>query len=170
MDSLISLAALIEPRVLDPFVTAPRVIVAADLPELADLYKRAYPSRTLGQDTDEAASRMSAILKGTRGALIGQASLLTHDPEGRISAAILTVKRTFRSDKPPTAFIAELFTHPDHRRQHLAETLLSYAMQALHEAGHKTLAVTVSSSNAAAIALYLSRDFRRFTPAIPDLV
>lgn len=38
-------------------------------------------------------------------------------------------------------------------------------MQALHETGHKTLAVTVHSLNAAAIALYLSRDFRRFTPA-----
>jgi hypothetical protein len=36
-------------------------------------------------------------------------------------------------------------------------------MNALHDTGHKTLAVTVNSSNAAAIALYLSRDFRRPT-------
>jgi hypothetical protein len=41
-------------------------------------------------------------------------------------------------------------------------------MQALHEAGHKTLAVTVHNSNAAAIALYLSRDFRRLTPGGPE--
>ncbi|GAC1372887.1 MAG: hypothetical protein NVSMB43_09980 [Pseudarthrobacter sp.] len=34
-------------------------------------------------------------------------------------------------------------------------------MQALH------LAVTVSSSNTTAMDLYLSLDFRRFTPAIP---
>lgn len=43
-------------------------------------------------------------------------------------------------------------------------------MQALHDAGHKTLAVTVDSSNALAIAFYLSRDFRRCTPAITSTV
>jgi hypothetical protein len=42
-------------------------------------------------------------------------------------------------------------------------------MQALHDSGHKTLAVTVNTNNAAAIAFYLSQGFRRFTqPAADD--
>lgn len=170
MHSLISLAALIEPQVLDPFVTAPRAVRTADLQELADLYTLAYANGTAGPDKSAASSTLRAILEGSCGVLIRQASLLYQDHEGHIIAVILTVERTFRSDKPPTAFIAELFTHPEYRRQHIAETLLSHAMQALHETGHKTLAVTVSNSNAAAIALYLSRDFLLFTPAIPHTV
>jgi GNAT superfamily N-acetyltransferase len=166
MASLISLAALLEPQVLDPFVTAPQTIKATDMPELADLYRLAYPDRTSHPDPGKAAASINAVFDGTHGTRLPQASLLTRDAEGRLTAAIITTERTFKSDRPKTAFIAELFTHPDYRRQGLAEILLNHAMQALHDTGHKTLAVTVSSSNAAAIALYLSRDFRRFTPAI----
>jgi len=50
----------------------------------------------------------------------------------------------------------------------LAEDLLSHATAALHGMGHRTLAVTVDSDNAAAIALYLSRDFRRLTQHIAN--
>jgi ribosomal protein S18 acetylase RimI-like enzyme len=85
---------------------------------------------------------------------------------GGVTAAITTIEKVLGSDGPGTAFIADLFTHPDHRRQGLAEELLSHAMNALHDRGHKTLAVTVNSSNAAAVALYLSRDFRRLTQPV----
>lgn len=170
MVSLISLAALIEPQVFDPFLTTPQTINAADLPELAELHLQAYADPTSDSNAETAAASINAIFDGTRGALIPQASLLTRDAEGRITAAIITTERKFRSDRPATPFIAQLFTHPDYRRQGLAETLLSHAMQALHDTGHKTLAVSVNSSNAAAIALYLSRDFRRFTPAITDTI
>jgi N-alpha-acetyltransferase 10/11 len=44
--------------------------------------------------------------------------------------------------------------------------LLNHTMQALHVTGRKKPAVMISSFNAAAITPYLSRDFRRFTPAI----
>ncbi|WP_306915111.1 MULTISPECIES: GNAT family N-acetyltransferase [unclassified Arthrobacter] len=56
---------------------------------------------------------------------------MTADAEGHITAAIVTIERALGSDGPRTAFIAELFTHPDHRRQGLAEGLLSHAVQAL---------------------------------------
>lgn len=36
-------------------------------------------------------------------------------------------------------------------------------MHALYSTGRTTVAVSVESSNAAAMALYLSRDFRRLT-------
>jgi len=161
--SLISLAALIGPQDLKPSAQAPRNIEATDLPQLAELYLQSYGDGTSAPDTEKAAHRISAVLEGSHGTPIPQASLLTADAEGRIIAAILTTERDFGRDGPGTAFIAELFTHPDHRRQGLAEDLLSHALQALHDTGHKTVAVTVDSANAAAIALYLSRDFRRPT-------
>jgi N-alpha-acetyltransferase 10/11 len=161
---VISLVALVEPQLLDPFLAVPRAIGAADLPELSNLHGQAYAHGTSDPVPAQAASSISAIFDGAQGRLIPEASLLTRDAEGRFTAAIVTTERVFGPDSPKTAFIAELFTHPEYRRQGLAEILLSHAMQALHETGHKTLAVTVKSSNAAALALYLSRDFRRFTP------
>lgn len=168
--SLVPMAALLEPRALTPAVPAPRTFTAADLPGLEELYRQAYPERNPDPDAETALTSISALFNGARGAPIPQACLLTHDAQGRITAAILTTERTVRSDKPQTPFIAQLFTHPDYRRQGLAETLLSHAMQALHESGYKILAVSVDSSNAAAMALYLSRDFRRFTPPITNHV
>jgi predicted N-acetyltransferase YhbS len=135
---LISLAALIEPQILDPSFTAPHVIQATDLPEITDLYLHAYADGTFQPDAETAVASINAVFDGARGSLIPQGSLLTRDPEGRITAAIITTERTFRSDRPKTPFIAQLFTHPDYRRQHLAEILLSHAMQALHDSGHKT--------------------------------
>jgi ribosomal protein S18 acetylase RimI-like enzyme len=168
MVSLISLAALNEPQVLKSTVHAPRNIEATDLPKLTDLYLHAYGAGTSHPDKEKAADRISAVFEGTHGTPSPQASLLTADREGRVSAAIITVEKALGSGGPATAFITDLFTHPDHRRQGLAEELLNHAMNALHDTGHKTLAVTVNSSNAAAIALYLSRDFRCITQPIEN--
>lgn len=164
MVSLISLATLIEPQDIKPVGSSPRIISATDLTKLANLHLNAYNDGTSRPDTEKDADRIPAVFEGSHGTLLPHASLLTDDAEGRITAAIITTERAF-SGGPKTAFIAELFTHPGCRRQGLAETLLTHAMQALHETGHKTLAVTVNSSNAAALALYLSRDFRRLAPA-----
>ena len=163
MVSLTSLAALIEPQDLKPIVQAPRSITPTDLPKLAELYLHAYADEASHPDEGRAADRISAVFAGAHGNPIPQASLLTSDDDGRVTAAIITTERDLGSGGSRTAFIAELLTHPDHRRQGLAEGLLSHAMQALHGLGHKTVAVTVNSGNAGAIALYLSRDFRRLT-------
>lgn len=161
MVRLISLAALIGPQDLKHAVNFPRSIRARDLPELGNLYLQAYGNETSQFDTEKPDTRISAVFEGAYGPPIPQASLLTTDAEGRMTAAILTTERALGNDGPRTAFIAELVTHPDHRRRGLAEELLSHAMQALHETGYGTVAVTLTSANAAAIALYLSRDFRR---------
>jgi ribosomal protein S18 acetylase RimI-like enzyme len=163
--SLISLAAVIEPQELKPAARSPRSIGATDLAELADLYLHAYSDGTSHPDKEKAADRISAVFEGALGTPIHQASLLTVDAGGRVTAAIVILERALGNNGSKTAFIAELFTHPDNRREGLAEELLSHALQALHETGHKTIAVTVDSANAAAIALYLSRDFRRLTQA-----
>lgn len=163
MASSISLAAIIEPQDLKPAARSPRCIKVTDLPELAELYMHAYADSTSPPDKDKAAGRISAAFDGIHGAPIPEASLMTADANKRITAAIVTTERALRSDGPKTAFIAELFTHPGNRREGLAEELLSHALQVLHGMGHKTVAVTVSSANAAAIAFYLSRGFRRLS-------
>lgn len=163
MASSISLAAIIEPQALKPAARPPRSINVTDLPELADLYVHAYADSTSTPDKDKAAGRISGAFDGIHGTPIPQASLMTADAKNRITAAIVTTERALGSDGPKTAFIAELFTHPDNRREALAEHLLNHALQVLHDLGHKTVAVTVSSANAAAIAFYLSRGFRRLS-------
>ncbi len=168
MVSLIALAALLEPQDLKPAVRSPQGIRATDLPKLANLLWHAYPSGTGYPNAEKAGDRIRAVFEGTHGTPIPQASLFTADTDGRIIAAIITTDRALGERGSRTAFIAELFTHPDHRRKGLAEELLMHAMHALHEAGHRTLAVTVNTDNAAAIAFYLSRDFRRFTPTADD--
>jgi GNAT superfamily N-acetyltransferase len=169
MASLISLAALIEPQDLKTTAHAPRIIKSTDLPNLAELYLHAYGDTTSPPDAEKAADRISAVFEGAHGPPIPHASLLTADAEGHLTAAILITDRAVGADGPRTAFIAELFTHPAHRGQGLAEELLSHTLQALQDTGHKTVAATVDSANAAALALYLSRDFRRLTqPAEND--
>lgn len=168
MVSLISLAALIGPQERKPTLRIPRTIKAIDLPQITGLYLSAYADGTSHPDMEKAANRINAVFEGAHGTPIPQASLLTADPDGRVTAAILTTDRFLGNEGSRTAFIAELFTHPDHRRQGLAEDLLSHATAALHGLGHRTLAVTVDSDNAAAIALYLSRDFRRLTQHIAN--
>lgn len=163
MAPLISLAALIGPQERKPDVRLSRAIKSGDLSTLADLYLHAYSHGASHLGPGKPADTFSAIFDGTHGTPIPQASLLTANAEGRITAAIITTERALGNDGSRTAYIAELFTHPDHRRQGLAEDLLSHAMHALHGLGHRTLAVTVDSNNAAALALYLSRDFRRLT-------
>lgn len=169
MVSLITLGTFLEPQHLGLAARCPRKISAADLPKLAPLLSHAHPDGTGPQGAEKAADRIRAVLEGSHGTLIPHASLLTADADGRIKAAIITTDRAFGEQGTRTAFIAELFTHPEHRRNGLAEDLLTHAMQALHDSGHRTLAVTVDSNNAAAIAFYLSQDFRRFThPAADD--
>lgn len=163
MVSLVSLAALTGPQDLKPIMQAPRGIMPADLPKLADLYMHADPDRATNPDRERAAGRISALFDGAHGTPIPKASLVTSDGDGRITAAIVTTERAFGRDGSKTAFIAELLTHPDYRKQGLAEGLLSHAIHALHDDGHKTLAVTVNSGNAAAIAFYLSRGFSRLS-------
>jgi ribosomal protein S18 acetylase RimI-like enzyme len=61
---------------------------------------------------------------------------------------------------PDCPWLIEVFTDPEHRRRGLARGLLSVACGELAAAGEPQVGLTVSTGNAAALALYTSLDFR----------
>ncbi|GAC1602890.1 MAG: hypothetical protein NVS3B6_13810 [Pseudarthrobacter sp.] len=128
-----------------------RPLETADLPQLARLHRHAYA----GHPRQRKLGRGAPTTNEGRTRIAEAASLVTYGPEGQITAAIIVTERNGE------AVIDELFTHPDHRRQGLAEELLKRCMRILHTLGRATVTVTVEDSNSAALALYLSRDFRR---------
>lgn len=160
MNPLITLAALTGPPEHEAGFVPPRRIEARDLPELIQMYRDAYADAQ-AHPSGGNADRVGALFDGVQGRPVPEASLVTAGPDGRLTAAIIITDCTAGNEGGAEAFIAELFTHPDHRRKGLAEELLSHSMYALHSSGRTTVAVSVDSSNSAAMALYLSRDFRR---------
>lgn len=163
MNALVTLAAPTGPQDRRATTIRVRPVEALDLPELTDLYRRAYAD---GADhpVDGTAGGIGTLLQGVHGSPVADASLVSLDAGGRITAAIITTDTAMADEGSGAAFIAELFTHPDHRRQGLAEELLLRCIDALHSIGRTTVAVRVDSGNSAVMALYLSRDFRR----LPD--
>jgi ribosomal protein S18 acetylase RimI-like enzyme len=95
---------------------------------------------------------------------VPEASAVKEGPDGTLTAAVIVTEPAAGSSGDWDSVIAELFTHPDHRRQGLAEELLGHCLHVLHGLGRTRVAVTVDTGNSAALALYLSRDFRR----LPD--
>lgn len=123
----------------------------ADLPYLARLHRDAYAGQPRRRNTGQ-----PAISTGEDRTCTAQAaSLIAYGPDGQITAAIIITERDGE------AIIDELFTLPNYRRQGMAEELLRPCMHVLHTLGRATVTVTVDDSNSAALALYLSRDFRR---------
>jgi hypothetical protein len=124
---------------------------------------QAYGDGTSAPGTVKLTDRINTVIEGAHGHPRPQASLLTTDTEGRINATIITTERDLGHG---TAVIAELFTDPPTAEG--PEQLLSNALQALHDTCHKSVAVTVDSANAAVLAIYLFRDFRRLTGPAED--
>lgn len=141
-----------------------RPISEHDREQLADLYVQTRAGTTDSNATGHRGAAIDTVLHDRHGVVIPEASLVSADVEGRITACIIVIERPSRDEGTGTAFITELFTHPDHRRQGLAEDLLRSAIDRLHATGRPAVAVTVTvdSTNAAAMALYLSMDFRRW--------
>jgi N-alpha-acetyltransferase 10/11 len=161
MDPLITLAARTGPH--DGTAAVPvRPIDARDLPELDRMYRRAYADGPAHSDGG-GPGWIRALFEGVHGRLVTEASLVATSTDGSLTAAIITTEPAPGSESGGQAFIAELITRPEDRRQGLAEELLRQCMHALHSLGRSTVAVSVDSRNAAAMALYLSRDFRRLS-------
>ncbi len=144
-----------------------RPIQAADRGELSAMYRDSYAG-SLPQPPERAAGWIEALLAGAEGRHLPEASAVLSGPGGQLAAAIIVTEPSPGSAGDWDCVIAELFTHPEHRRQGLAEELLGYCLRALHALGRNTVAVTVDSGNSAALALYLSRDFRRLVDEDDD--
>ncbi|MCU1522449.1 MAG: acetyltransferase [Arthrobacter sp.] len=162
MNPLITLAAVTGPPDAPAAGVPVRPIEAEDLPELTRMYRHAYADGPVHSDGG-GPGWIRALLDGVHGRLVTEASLVTTRADGSLTAAIITTDSAPGSERGGEAFIAELITRPEHRRQGLAEELLRHCMHALHSMGRSTVAVSVDSRNAAAMALYLSRDFRRLS-------
>ena len=162
MNPLITLAALTGPHDGPATGVPVRPIEAGDLPELIRMYRNAYAAGP-GPSDGGGPDWILGLFDGVHGRLVTGASLATIHTDGSLTAAIITTDSPPGTELGGHAFIAELITRPEHRRQGLAEELLRHCMQALHVMGRRTVAVSVDSRNAAAMALYLSRDFRRLS-------
>lgn len=105
-----------------------------------------------------------ALFDGTHGRPVAETSLVTATPDGRPTAAIIVIEGAPGNERAAEAFIAELFTHPNHRRQGLAEELLRQCMHALHPMGRTTVTVTVDRDTDGATTDQAPR-----TPTYPGL-
>ncbi|GAA5230213.1 GNAT family N-acetyltransferase [Arthrobacter cryoconiti] len=144
--------------------TASRTVEESDLPRLGELYFTAYEPGIAGESLQAAREDIKSSMAGKYGQFLPKASHVALDENGTVVAAVLVVERAIGDDTPEAPFIIELFTDREHRRRGLAEDLVLATMDALFNVGQKHVALRVKASNSAALALYLSLDFRRWSP------
>ncbi|WP_104087482.1 GNAT family N-acetyltransferase [Arthrobacter sp. GMC3] len=136
----------------------------SDLPRLGELYFTAYEPGVAGDSVQAAIEDIKASMAGKYGKFLDSASHVALDEDGKIVAAVLVVEHAIGDDTPDAPFIIELITDRQHRRRGLAEDLVLATMDTLFNEGQQDVALRVKESNSAALALYLSLDFRRWSP------
>ncbi|WP_425861676.1 GNAT family N-acetyltransferase [Arthrobacter sp. TWP1-1] len=147
---------------------ASRTVEESDAARLGELYFTAYDVGVAGDSLDVALADMKASLAGKYGPLLPGASHVALDEAGKIVAAVLVVEHAVGDDTPDAPFIIELITDRQHRRRGLAEDLVLATMDTLFNDGKTDVALRVESTNSAALALYLSLDFHRWSPEETD--
>ena len=144
--------------------TASRTVQESDLQRLGELYFSAYDAGGAGENLSVAMADMRSALEGKYGRVLLEASHVALDDDGKIVAAVLVVERFTGDNAPDAPFIIELVTDRSHRRRGLAEELVLATMDTLFNDGRSDIALMVAASNSAALALYLSLDFHRWSP------
>ncbi len=167
MTNMVTLIAQTTPLERD-LATESRPATAGDIRKLGELYFSAYGPGVASENMEAAVADLEASFEGKYGTYVPEASHIVTDEAEGIIAAILVVERAKWDGAPEAPFIIELFTDREHRRQGLAEDLVRASLDALFQAGHHEVAVRVSEENSAALALYLSLDFRRWAPEEND--
>ena len=160
MVTLIAKTTPLERELKIPF----RTLQEADLPRLGELYFTAYDAGVAGESLEAARTDIQASMAGKYGNFLPEASHVALDEAGRIVAAVVGVERALGNDTPDAPFIIELITDREHRRRGLAEDLVLATLDTLFNEGQKDVALRVESTNSAALALYLSLDFHRWSP------
>lgn len=167
MTDMVTLIAKTAPLERDLKITS-RTVQESDLARLGELYFTAYDAGVAGDSLDAAVADMQASLAGKYGPFLPQASHVALDENGKIIAAVLVVEHAVGDDTPEVPFIIELITDREHRRRGLAEDLVLATLDTLFNDGKTDVALRVESSNSAALALYLSLDFHRWSPEDND--
>ena len=139
-----------------------RPLQDVDLPELAELYLRAY-SREIVEDLEAAKEEMRRTFAGKYGQLVAEFSPVAVTKRV-VVGTVLTVAQAPWPDTPGGPFVIEVITHPDHRRRGLAKAGVGWVATEAQKQGFGTLALRVESENSGAVALYRKLGFRDWLP------
>ncbi|MEU6856996.1 GNAT family N-acetyltransferase [Rothia kristinae] len=144
-----------------PVTVSTRPVARQDADGLARLFFTAYDDGSVTSQA-HALEILHHMFDGEYGAVLPKASPVVVDDAGRIIAAALVLESRVGDDLPDSPYIFELFTESSRRREGFAEQLLRVAITELKEEGFEHVALRISEDNAAALALYLTLDFRRW--------
>lgn len=151
-----------------PVTVSTRPVARQDADGLARLFFTAYDDGSVTSQA-HALEILHHMFDGEYGAVLPKASPVVVDDAGRIIAAALVLESRVGDDLPDSPYIFELFTESSRRREGIAEQLLRVAITELKEEGFEHVALRISEDNAAALALYLTLDFRRWFPEEEEL-
>ncbi|MBG7588195.1 MULTISPECIES: GNAT family N-acetyltransferase [Rothia] len=151
-----------------PVTVSTRPVARQDADGLARLFFTAYDDGSVTSQA-HALEILHHMFDGEYGAVLPKASPVVVDDAGRIIAAALVLESRVGDDLPDSPYIFELFTESSRRREGFAEQLLRVAITELKEEGFEHVALRISEDNAAALALYLTLDFRRWFPEEDEL-
>ncbi|MDN5639739.1 GNAT family N-acetyltransferase [Rothia kristinae] len=151
-----------------PVTVTTRPVAPEDADGLARLYFTAYEDGSVTSQA-HALEILHHMFDGEYGTVLPKASPVVVDDAGRIIAAALVLESRVGDDLPDSPYIFELFTESSRRREGFAEQLLRVAITELKEEGFEHVALRISEDNAAALALYLTLDFRRWFPEEEEL-
>ncbi|MFI7482151.1 GNAT family N-acetyltransferase [Kocuria sp. M1R5S2] len=167
MTGTITLIARTTENTKTPSVTL-RPARPEDADHLAQLYYSSYEQGGVSS-LEEAREVIRGVFADEYGPFLPEASPVVVDDDGSVVAAALVVSRRVGDNLPDAPYIFELFTAASRRRQGLAEQLVRCAMSTLFDNGYDQVCLRISEDNAAALALYLTLDFNRWTPETDDV-
>lgn len=130
----------------------------ADIPALADLYRRAYDAASM--TVSGAVAEMQSAFDGTWGALWPEASPSAWIGD-QLVGVVQTVRRPSWDGTEDCPWIIEVFTDPEHRRSGFARALIGVACRVIAASNEPRVGLTVDDDNTPAISLYRSLGFVR---------
>ncbi len=145
-----------------PTTVSTRSIRKEDAQALARLLFSSYDDSRVPSQA-HALKEIESILDGSHGDFYPEASPVVVDQHDRVVPAVLCLRNRKDQVEPANvATIYELFTAASRRREGLAEQLIRMSINTMYRDGLSEVTVQIPESNAAALALYLTLEFRRW--------